>query len=370
MRDRVWGWLEGRLGVTIFFVISGYLITTLSLREERLRGSLHLRSFFVRRAFRLLPLYYVVLLAYCALILGLGWSPEKRGALVGSLPYYLLYFQEWPLFMGIHGKFQNIPFTQTWSLGVEEKFYFVWAFLGFVAWRKAGALRLWGTVGLSAALILFSAAVERRLSLFLYPHSHILIGCVLALLLDDPTWFGRLAWLRHRFPGWLILAAFLALQLTMPSLASPGERYFQSVYAVIVALFLAVILLGEGPIQRLLRRPSLVSIGKLSYGMYLVQLMAIRGAECLVPPGSGFFLVSAMALLLACLLSIASAHLLAVVIERRGIGIGRRFSNALLKGTTPAHSSQAVGRSRHEGYGNSSRGAPVTSESRQTSSSG
>ncbi len=74
--------------MTIFFVISGYLITTLALREERRRGSLQIRSFFVRRAFRLLPLYYFVLLVSCVLIFGFGWSPEKREGLVGTLPYY------------------------------------------------------------------------------------------------------------------------------------------------------------------------------------------------------------------------------------------------------------------------------------------
>ena len=157
------------------------------------------------------------------MIFGFGWSPEKREGLVGALPYYFLYLQEWPLLLGVHGRFENIPFTQTWSLGVEEKFYVVWALLGFVAWRNARALRLWGTVALTAALIVSSTVVKNRLSLFLYPHSHILIGCVIALLLDDPTWFGRLAWLCRSLPGWLILGVLLVLHLTMPSLTSRGR---------------------------------------------------------------------------------------------------------------------------------------------------
>ena len=87
MKDRVWGWLAGGLGVTIFFVLSGYLITRLALAEERDRASLNKRAFFVRRALRLFPLYYAVLAVYCALILGLGISPEKRGPFASSLPY-------------------------------------------------------------------------------------------------------------------------------------------------------------------------------------------------------------------------------------------------------------------------------------------
>ena len=251
----------------------------------------------------------------------------------------LLYFQEWPLFLGVHGRFEDIPFTQTWSLGVEEKSYVVWALLGFIAWRSARALRLWGTVALIAALIVSSTVVESKLSLFLYPHSHILLGCVIVLLLDDPTWFGRLAWLRRSLPGWLILGALLVLHLTMPSLTSRGARLFQSAYAVTASLFLAVVLLGEGPIQRLLRRPGLVTIGKLSYGMYLVHLLAIRGAESVARLATGQFLVSTSALLLAWSLSVASAQLLAVTIERRGIRIGRRFSDAVLRESTLGRSS-------------------------------
>ena len=351
MKNGVWDWLEGYLGVTIFFVISGYLITTLALREERRRGSLRIRSFFIRRAFRLLPLYYFVLLVYCVLILGFGWSPEKRQGLVGALPYYFLYLQEWPLFLGVPGRFKDIPFTQTWSLGVEEKFYVVWALLGFVAWRSTRALRLWGTVALIAALIVFSTVVESELSLFFYFHSHILIGCVIALLLDDPTWFGRLAWLRRSLPSWLILGAILVLHLTMPSLTLRGARLLQSAYAVTASLFLAVVLLGEGPIQRLLRRPSLVTIGKLSYGMYLVQSLAIRGAESVARLAPGQFLVSTSALLLAWSLSVASAQLLAVTIERRGIRIGRRFSDAILRESTPGRPSRGAGRSQLDGDG-------------------
>ena len=139
--ETVWKWLAGWQGVTVFFVLSGYLITTLSLREERAaRGAAFVagRAFYARRSLRIFPLYYLTLAAYCGLIFGLGLNPEKRFLLSGAMPYYLLYFQEVPFFYGLTGEsgivqHANIPFYQSWSLGIEEKFYLVWPVLAFVS---------------------------------------------------------------------------------------------------------------------------------------------------------------------------------------------------------------------------------------------
>src|SRR6201996_9073927 len=80
--EAVWKWLAGWQGVTVFFVLSGYLITTLSLREEALRGRLSLTSFYIRRSFRIFPLYYLMLGIYCFLILVLRMNPEKHAMLL------------------------------------------------------------------------------------------------------------------------------------------------------------------------------------------------------------------------------------------------------------------------------------------------
>src|SRR3984957_16383808 len=153
--EAVWKWLAGWQGVTVFFVLSGYLITTLSLREEGQGGAVSLAAFYVRRSLRIFPLYYLVLAAYCGLIFGLGLNPEKKFLLSGAMPYYLLYFQEVPFFYGLPGEsgivqHANIPFYQSWSLGIEEKFYLVWSVLAFVLWRARAVLRLRG----SAAVVL------------------------------------------------------------------------------------------------------------------------------------------------------------------------------------------------------------------------
>src|SRR5262249_34056818 len=158
------------------------------------KGFLLLSAFYIRRSFRIFPLYYVTLAAYCFLILILGLNPEKRPMLLGALPYYLLYMQEVPFFGGINGETSNIPFYQSWSLGIEEKFYLVWPLLAFVVWRGRTSLRYAETL-----LLVVAFALAPLLSLVswdlgaldscLYPYYHILIGCFLALLLNDRKWF-------------------------------------------------------------------------------------------------------------------------------------------------------------------------------------
>lgn len=141
-------WLRGANGVTVFFVLSGFLITTLALREEARQGFLDIRAFFIRRIFRILPVYYLALGLYCALILGLGIEGHRRDDFLGALPFYAFYFQEYPHFLT-----PGIPFEVSWSLGIEEKFYLLWPFLAF--WLKPGfSVRVFAAGGL--ALVCFA----------------------------------------------------------------------------------------------------------------------------------------------------------------------------------------------------------------------
>ncbi len=331
MKDRMWEWLAGRQGVTVFFVLSGYLITLLALREERAHGRLNLPAFFVRRVFRLFPLYYLVLGLYVLLIFGLGFSPEKRANLAAALPYYLTYLQEWPFFLGVNGNFSDIPFYQTWSLGIEEKFYLVWPFLAWVAWRGLNGFRLGATAGLMLLMALAPQWCGPRVGLFLYPYSHILAGCLVALLLDDAAWFRGLAILGQPWLAWATAGLLLGLHFSMPHLPAGLNQLARDGYTIATSLFLCSVVLGNGPIHWLLRRPILILIGKLSYGMYLVHLLALNVAEKLIPSGTRSLPVASAALVLTWILSAGFAYVLAITIERPGIAIGRRVSATLIR---------------------------------------
>ena len=168
MHTNFWDITAGGLGVYVFFVLSGYLITSLALKEEAETGALSFTAFYIRRIFRIFPLYYLVLAVYCVLIFGLGMSPERRPQMLANMPYYLTYFQEVPFFRGTLGTFGH-----SWSLGIEEKFYLLWPIVAFSIFRGKNTLRLWLACGL-AVLAAFS-------SVFIAPYASILAGCALAI---------------------------------------------------------------------------------------------------------------------------------------------------------------------------------------------
>jgi peptidoglycan/LPS O-acetylase OafA/YrhL len=329
----LWKWFAGARGVTVFFVLSGYLITTLALREEQRRGRLALTAFYLRRSCRIFPLYYLTLGVYALLILGLGQAPAQRPLLTRALPYYLLYLQEVPFFSWLVQEGQDLPFFHSWSLGIEEKFYLVWPLLAFVILRGVTRRRLAAALALTAATVLLPPLltsidphwkIAARGVFCYYP---ILVGCLTALLLHDPRWFARLRWLGCRTGLWLLL--FLAAHLATPWTPTAAAYSLDVVYSVCTALLLAALLLGEGPIQRFLRGRALVGVGRLSYGVYLVHVLCVIAVHRFLPVATGRLDVGLLAYAATCGLSIAVAWILFCVVEKPCIEAGRRWTRWL-----------------------------------------
>ncbi len=135
-------WLKGGfIGVEVFFVISGYLITLLLLTEHERTGSISMRDFWVRRLRRLLPALYtmmLLLIAWTAL-----FEPDSLGKLRGDVIAGLLYVSNWyQIFIGAGYSASNdfAPLRHLWSLAVEEQFYFIWPIVIAAVLRK-GPLR-------------------------------------------------------------------------------------------------------------------------------------------------------------------------------------------------------------------------------------
>jgi peptidoglycan/LPS O-acetylase OafA/YrhL len=331
-----WLWLAGYRGVTIFFVLSGYLITMLALREEARYGRLSLTAFYVRRSFRILPLYYVTLAVYCLLILGLGVSAHLRESLRDALPYYLLYFQEVPFCLWQVLTQRDLVFVQSWTLGAEEKFYLLWPLLAFVVWCGAGRRRSLGTAVLAVAFAAVPALltpfgpVPRVVGRMLFCYSSLLTGCLLALLLHDRAGFHLLRRLRGALlPATLLLLAahFATPWVVNPSLADG----LNVLYTLAVALFLACLLVGDGPGQRLLRWRPLVYLGRLSYGIYLLHMLAMGLAFRLLPVSLRNVPASLLNFGLTVLLSVALAWVMHRTVESFGINLGRRWSRRILE---------------------------------------
>ncbi len=126
---------QGSFGVHIFFVISGFLITTLLLREQDRFGKISIRDFYMRRALRIWPLYYATIALYVVLIWALQ-GPARRATFFHYLPYFLTYTYTW----FISPRWPTGPFNLAWTLATEEQFYAFWPLvLRFLrgAWSSA-----------------------------------------------------------------------------------------------------------------------------------------------------------------------------------------------------------------------------------------
>jgi peptidoglycan/LPS O-acetylase OafA/YrhL len=334
--------LEGRYGVTVFFVLSGFLITRLLLREERDTGTINLPSFYVRRSFRLFPIYYLVLAIYCALILGAGMRQEGHQEFLRDLPYFLVYMQEIPFFRDIAqpvaGGLPALPFGQSWSLGIEEKFYLLWPVVAFrmLKGRKA-------RTALAASLVFFfSSARFVHAGRYIFPYSAISWGCLFALLYNT-------AGIRNRFDRWFssagrtfaVVLSWPLLHLVVSSHALPlaAQVTAQLLYPVSIALVI-VASLRANFLSRLLSIAPLTLLGRYSYCIYLIHILARQAVErVLIKVGVGAE-NGLLVYFLMLLLSTAAASVLYYLIESRFREMGRRIArswNAKPKATIYSH---------------------------------
>jgi peptidoglycan/LPS O-acetylase OafA/YrhL len=248
-------WANGRLGVAVFFVLSGYLITTLLLREHDRNGKISLSAFYLRRAFRILPLYYVVFAIYAGLYIVVGFG-DRADDLRASLPWFLTYMNDFRPGV-LHG---STPYQQSWSLGVEEKFYVFWPLLGF-----ALAPRFRASIALMTAfvpVVLYAAGVAPWFAFY----GQIMVGCALAIAMHGPVGY-RLVTKLARGPFATVAAVILlVLERHHPALGL--------IFPFAVALVLAGIVSGHTGAALLATRP-MIWIGERAYAVYLVHLLCL-----------------------------------------------------------------------------------------------
>lgn len=259
VNSSLWSWLSGWEGPSIFFVISGFLITTLCLREESRDGSVSLTAFYVRRACRILPLYYVVFAFY--ILVDIGFDRQgQRGPLLHVLPYYFTYMNDFaPNVANV-----STPFRLSWTLGVEEKFYLLWPLLGFVLLARRPRWRL-----VAAALLVAVTLIGYDPGTHYLYYSQIMVGCLLAILLhrrESYEWLQKVL----RF-GWLTLASLVLAHVLMWDHAGIA----QVVFGPATALALGSLVVARPSWGRPLVTRFMIYFGKRSYAVYLVNLICL-----------------------------------------------------------------------------------------------
>jgi peptidoglycan/LPS O-acetylase OafA/YrhL len=341
MHTHRWDWLNGNRGVTIFFVLSGFLITMLALREERANGSLSMAAFYTRRSFRIFPAYYATLLLYCLLIFGTSIRAGRSADFASMLWAYVLYLQE---FVILNPAMPDPFLSQAWTLGIEEKFYLVWPIICFAILAGHKKLRVPLTITMIAVLGVIGLADQRTIGRYTHHYVFLLLGCLLAELLDSRAGFQRLR--RFGETRWIAITAATLLFVHFgwrvvsdhpdpKSYDTLGYVAYKYVYGVLTFFFLASIILGRSTLHRVLSIRPLVLTGQLSYGIYLIHRLGIQASERILPFGHDAWWQSACHLALTSGIAIGMAWTMWIALEKPCIALGRKLSERMI------HRSQA-----------------------------
>lgn len=284
---------NGGLGVELFFVLSGFLITWILQNEFAKQDAIDFRAFYWRRLLRLMPVFYVYVLA-CLLMLALTHRPIPWAAVVSGMTYTTNYYQA----------LNDAPthfLSHCWSLAVEEQFYFLWplalwwilkrqlpqarsiALLIALIWLNRVTLHLTGT---ASDAYLYRALDTRA--------DHLLAGCLLAVCLRDEAIRQRFSAVTLRAP-WLILAVAVVLMVSGHFHGNRDYRYViaytlePALMACLIPMVVVFASESKGLVAALINSRPVVAAGQASYGIYLFHPLLLHPVRNAVERLSGSF---------------------------------------------------------------------------------
>jgi peptidoglycan/LPS O-acetylase OafA/YrhL len=268
--DSDWGNVLGdvaHLGVLVFFVISGFLITSLLMSEREKTGTISLGKFYLRRVLRIFPAFYALILAL-GVASWLGWIDLSGQDFAYALTYTVNYYPNHPWQIG-----------HLWSLSIEEQFYLLWPATLLVLRRRraliVAMLAILAGPAVRAAIREWMFHVDPStplggMAIFPAMCDYLATGCALALLrpwLLQQNWYLRLTGSR-----WLALAVPLALLINREAGYTLVELLFSPVMNICIALLVESSTRHTRSLAgRFLNWKPVAFLGVLSYSLYLWQ---------------------------------------------------------------------------------------------------
>jgi peptidoglycan/LPS O-acetylase OafA/YrhL len=283
-----WGYDLKSDGVTAFFVLSGFLITSLLMREYERTGRISLQNFYLRRTLRIFPAYYCFV-AFSRTVDAVAGNPWPNGLFASAIGYMVNYYNA----------FTGHPSTSVahaWSLGVEEQFYLMWPVCFSMLARRGMPTVRKALVGAIVAaflwrLILVQLDVAGKAYLynaFDARLDNLAIGCLLATMAREPRYQGIAKVLSGRMWAPLVTLAGMAAVPTLLSGSIWRHIIGFSAYSALVAILLVqVMILSAASPWRWLNSRPMRYLGDVSYPTYLYHVWAV-GAVHKLDVASGF----------------------------------------------------------------------------------
>ncbi|HEX3799557.1 MAG TPA: acyltransferase [Verrucomicrobiae bacterium] len=269
---------DGKLGVRVFFVISGFLITTLLLKEKAKTGRISLTAFYKRRVLRILPVYYFYILVI-AIVCGLMLHEIPASTYISASTFTTNWW-------GVWSKPFTWPLEHTWSLAMEEQFYLTWpVLLACAGPRFAGRIWIPILMLMPPCLRFFMWHDPLMDHLFYFQGDSIASGCLLAFLLDRRR--PQMSKIFGFFPA-LFRATALVLIFLNILLASACRRLdipfplhlfvmlHPTVQCISICYLMGSWVLNQNGVSYWLLNLAFVQwIGRLSYSLYIWQQIAL-----------------------------------------------------------------------------------------------
>lgn len=325
----------GFLGVSVFFTISGFLVASLLLDEHAATGHIDLRAFMGRRLRRLVPAAWACLAVVVALVP--FWNSGQLERLGGDIVAALANVSNWRA-AASDTSYQDLfdsspsPLAHFWSLAIEMQFYLVLPIVAAVTLRTGGRRRFLLAVLALLGLSLAAISVTDDFDLA-YNGSHtraaeLLLGVVLAVVMFHARQRDRRLSARWNTVLGAPALAGLAVLVFASTTRSAGLVDGGLVGVAVLSCAVIVASLGAGPVASMLGQPFLVSVGKLSYGIYLFHwpIFLVLSPERTGLDGALLFLVRCAA---TGLITVASYRLLETPVRRQRRLVGTRTTRAV-----------------------------------------
>ena len=319
------GWISGGFGVTVFFFLSGYLITTLLRREAESRGHISLKHFYLRRSLRIFPPMYAALLMGLVLTwVGLLPNTIHWAGLSAQAFYYTNYYM---IFGPRDMRGTVAGLDSLWSLAVEEHFYLIFPFVYLMLRRffprpkdqflALGAM--WLTISVWRCVLVWgwhvyfqraSLATDTRLD-------SILIGCMLAVY-ENP-FLDRSQWSDRAWKGLLAVGiVVLLISFSLPGVPLRESIRYSLQNWALIPIFVCAIRFPDWSVFRLLNFRWVKFFGVLSYSLYLVHGPILLACAYLTQ-------YRALQSCAALFLSFMMALIVYITIDRPSVRLRKRF---------------------------------------------